>query len=146
MIFMKHEITARNANSDYDFFDEAFSELFPFFGYRRPQHAHAYMRTDVKENETEYVMEVELPGLEKKDIGLSVKDGYLNISVQKSEAEKDDKEKYIRRERSYSCSRSYYIGDVNKEDIKAKYENGILQISIPKETPKQAVSDRIEIE
>ena len=143
---MKHEITARNANSDYDFFDEAFCELFPFFGYRRPQHAHAYMRTDVKENETEYVMEVELPGLEKKDIGLSVKDGYLNISVQKSEAEKDDKEKYIRRERSYSCSRSYYIGDVNKEDIKAKYENGILQISIPKETPKQAVSDRIEIE
>ena len=87
-----------------------------------------------------------MPGLEKKDIGLSVKDGYLNISVQKSESEKDENEKYIRRERSFSCSRSYYIGDVSKEEIKAKYENGILRVSIPKEQPKEPVSDKIEIE
>lgn len=91
-------------------------------------------------------MEVELPGLDKKDIGLSVKDGYLNISVQKSEKEQDEKEKYLRRERSFSCSRSYYVGDINKEDIKAKYDNGILRVSIPKEQPKEPVSDKIEIE
>lgn len=143
---MKHELTERNVHSDYDFFDEAMNELFPFFGYNRRRRTQNYMRTDVKENEKEYVMEVELPGLEKKDIGLSVKDGYLNISVQKSESEKDENEKYIRRERSFSCSRSYYIGDVSKEEIKAKYENGILRVSIPKEQPKEPVSDKIEIE
>ena len=143
---MKHELTERNVHNDYDFFDEAMNELFPFFGYNRRRRTQNYMRTDVKENETEYVMEVELPGLEKKDIGLSVKDGYLNISVQKSESEKDENEKYIRRERSFSCSRSYYIGDVSKEEIRAKYENGILRVSIPKEQPKEPVSDKIEIE
>ena len=143
---MKHELTERNVHNDYDFFDEAMNDLFPFFGYNRRRRTQNYMRTDVKENEKEYVMEVELPGLEKKDIGLSVKDGYLNISVQKSESEKDENEKYIRRERSFSCSRSYYIGDVSKEEIKAKYENGILRVSIPKEQPKEPVSDKIEIE
>ncbi len=143
---MKHELTERNVHNDYDFFDEAMNELFPFFGYNRRRRTQNYMRTDVKENEKEYVMEVELPGLEKKDIGLSVKDGYLNISVQKSESEKDENEKYIRRERSFSCSRSYYIGDVSKEEIRAKYENGILRVSIPKEQPKEPVSDKIEIE
>lgn len=143
---MKHELTERNVHNDYDFFDEAMNELFPFFGYNRRRRTQNYMRTDVKENEKEYVMEVELPGLEKKDIGLSVKDGYLNISVQKSESEKGENEKYIRRERSFSCSRSYYIGDVSKEEIKAKYENGILRVSIPKEQPKEPVSDKIEIE
>ena len=143
---MKHELTERNVHNDYDFFDEAMNELFPFFGYNRRRRTQNYMRTDVKENEKEYVMEVELPGLEKKDIGLSVKDGYLNISVQKSESEKDENEKYIRRERSFSCSRSYYIGDVSKEEIKAKYENGILRVSIPKEQPKEPVSDKSEIE
>ena len=143
---MKHELTERNVHNDYDLFDEAMNELFPFFGYNRRRRTQNYMRTDVKENEKEYVMEVELPGLEKKDIGLSVKDGYLNISVQKSESEKDENEKYIRRERSFSCSRSYYIGDVSKEEIRAKYENGILRVSIPKEQPKEPVSDKIEIE
>lgn len=143
---MKHELTERNVHNDYDFFDEAMNELFPFFGYNRRRRTQNYMRTDVKENEKEYVMEVELPGHEKKDIGLSVKDGYLNISVQKSESEKDENEKYIRRERSFSCSRSYYIGDVSKEEIRAKYENGILRVSIPKEQPKEPVSDKIEIE
>lgn len=143
---MKHELTERNVHNDYDFFDEAMNELFPFFGYNRRRRTQNYMRTDVKENEKEYVMEVELPGLEKKDIGLSVKDGYLNISVQKSESEKDENEKYIRRERSFSCSRSYYIGDVSKEEIKAKYENGILRVSVPKEQPKEPVADKIEIE
>ena len=143
---MKHELTERNVHNDYDFFDEAMNELFPFFGYNRRRRTQNYMRTDVKENEKEYVMEVELPGLEKKDIGLSVKDGYLNISVQKSESEKDENEKYIRRERSFSCSRSYYIGDVSKEEIRAKYENGILRVSIPKEQPKEPDTDKIEIE
>ena len=92
-------------------------------------------------------MEVEMPGLDKKDIGIELKDGYLNISVNKSEKEDGGKkDNYIHRERSYSCQRSYYVGDVKKEEIKAKYENGMLNVTIPKETPKQENQHFIEIE
>ena len=56
------------------------------------------------------------------------------------------KENYIHRERSFSCSRSYYVGDIRKEDIKAKYENGILNVVIPKEVREKAENHRIEIE
>ena len=84
-------------------------------------------------------MEVELPGMDKNDIHVDLKDGYLNISVNKTEKnESGKKENYIHRERSFSCSRSYYVGDFRKEDIKAKYENGILNVTIPKEAAKKA--------
>lgn len=139
---MKNEISRRN---DYDFFEEAMHDFFPaFYGGR---HSQKYMRTDIKEDENAYLMEVELPGMDKNDIHVDLKDGYLNISVNKSE--KNDggkKDNYIHRERSFSCSRSYYVGDIQKEDIKAKYENGILNITIPKETEKKATESRILIE
>lgn len=139
---MKNEISRHN---DYDFFEEAMHDFFPaFYGGR---HTQKYMRTDIKEDENAYQMEVELPGMDKNDIHVDLKDGYLNISVNKSE--KNDggkKDNYIHRERSFSCSRSYYVGDIKKEDIKAKYENGILNITIPKETEKKATESRILIE
>ncbi len=139
---MKNEISRRN---DYDFFEEAMHDFFPaFYG---GKHSQKYMRTDIKEDENAYVMEVELPGMDKNDIHVDLKDGYLNISVNKSE--KNDggkKDNYIHRERSFSCSRSYYVGDIRKEDIKAKYENGILNVTIPKETEKKAEESRILIE
>ncbi len=139
---MKNEISRRN---DYDFFEEAMHDFFPaFYG---GKHSQKYMRTDIKEDENAYVMEVELPGMDKNDIHVDLKDGYLNISAGKSE--KNDggkKDNYIHRERSFSCSRSYYVGDIKKEDIKAKYENGILNVTIPKETEKKAEESRILIE
>lgn len=139
---MKNELSRRD---DYDFFDEAMNSFFPsFYGGR---HAQKYMRTDIKETDDAYQMEVEIPGADKKDIHLDLNDGYLNISVSKSEKEDGGKkDNYIRRERSYSCSRSYYVGDVNKEDVKAKYENGILHVTIPKEVAKKEEESRIEIE
>ncbi len=142
---MKNELTRKNGYSDYDFFDEAMHDFFPAFYGRN--NGHKYMRTDIKETEKDYVMEVEMPGMDKKDIGIDLKDGYLNISVQKSEKQDGDKkENYIHRERSFSCRRSYYVGDVQKEDIKAKYENGILTVTIPKESPSRPQEHRIEIE
>ena len=130
---MKNELSRRNAYNDFDFFDEAMHDFFPAF--------------DIKETDDAYVMEVEMPGLDKKDIGIELKDGYLNISVNKSEKEEGGKkDNYIHRERSYSCQRGYYVGDVRKEDIKAKYENGMLNVTIPKEAPKQENQHFIEIE
>ena len=145
MIFMKNELSRRNAYNDFDFFDEAMHDFFPsFYGKGRHQ---KYMRTDIKETDDAYQMEVELPGLDKQDIHIDLKDGYLNISVKKEEKQEEGKkENYIHRERSFSCSRSYYVGDVRKEDIKAKYENGILSVFIPKETPSRPQENKIEIE
>ncbi len=139
---MKNEISRTN---DYDFFEEAMHDFFPAF--YSGKHSQKYMRTDIKENEDSYLMEVELPGMDKNDIHVDLKDGYLNISVNKTEKnESGKKENYIHRERSFSCSRSYYVGDIRKEDIKAKYENGILNVTIPKEAAKKAEESRILIE
>ena len=147
MILMKNELSRRNNfYPDYDFFDEAMHDFFPAF-YGGKNHGQKYMRTDIKETDNEYVMEVELPGMDKKDIHIDLKDGYLNISVKKSEKEDGGKkDNYIHRERSFSCQRNYYVWDIRKEDIKARYENGILNVTIPKETPRKEEEHRIEIE
>ena len=143
---MKNELSRRGNYSDYDFFEDAMRDFFPAF-YGRRGEGHKYMRTDIKETDDAYLMEVEMPGLDKKDIRLELKDGYLNITANKSEKDEEGKKaNYIRRERSYSCSRSYYVGDISREEIKAKYENGILQVSIPKEVAKKEEEHRIEIE
>lgn len=142
---MKNELSRNNNYNDYDFFDEAVRSFFPEL-YRAPE-THKYMRTDIKDRENDYLMEVELPGMDKKDIHIDLNDGYLNISVRKSEEDKGGKkDRYIRRERSFSSSRSYYVGDVAKEDIKARYENGILSVVIPKENKKKVEQSHIEIE
>ena len=112
---MKHELSR---NNNYDFFEEAMHDFFPaFYGYS-DKRAQKYMRTDIKETDDSYLMEVEIPGADKKDIRLDLNDGYLNISVSKNEKEEGGKkDNYIRRERSFSCSRSYYVGDVKKDAV-----------------------------
>lgn len=143
---MKNELRKNGSyRRDYDFFDEAMNDFFPsFFGTGR--HTQKYMRTDIKENDNGYVMEVELPGVDKKDIDIDLRDGYLNISVNKNDRYDDGrKDNYIHRERSFSCSRSYYVGDIDKSAVKAKYENGILTVDIPKNAPDKP-ENRIEIE
>lgn len=114
-----------------------------FFGLEHPtpryQRANTseIMKMDVKEFEAGYELDISLPGYKKEDIQAELKDGYLTISAQTSQSDdqKDDKTgKYIRRERYYgSCSRSFYVGsDVKQEDVKAKFENGVLKLAIPK--------------
>lgn len=104
------------------------------------------MKTDVKENETGYELDIELPGYQKEDVQAELKDGYLTINAvtKTNNDEKDDNGKYIRRERFYgTCSRSFYVGeDITQEDIKAKFENGILKIAVPKKEAKPAVEEK----
>lgn len=103
------------------------------------------MRTDVKENETGYELDIDLPGCKKENVKAELKDGYLKISAESRQDndEKDEAGKYIRRERYYgTCSRSFYVGDaVTQEDIKAKFEDGILKISVPKKEVKPAIEE-----
>ncbi len=93
------------------------------------------MKTDIKELKDKYVFEVDLPGFDKENIQLSLKDGYLEISAKTEREEKnEDEEKYLHSERFYGeCSRSFYVGDnVTEEDIDAEFKNGILRINVPK--------------
>ena len=116
-----------------DLFDEAFESLFrPFYA----DSDSSFMKTDIRETETHYIMDVEMPGFDKKDISLKFESGYVTISAKK-EGEKTEG-RYIRRERATSYSRSYYMGDVDEKQIKAKYENGVLTVSVPKDKPEEA--------
>ncbi|MCH5157266.1 MAG: Hsp20/alpha crystallin family protein [Clostridiales bacterium] len=118
---------------NYDLWDEAFDSLFrPFYA----DSESSFMKTDIKETSTHYVMEVEMPGFDKKDISLKFESGYVTISAKKEAAV--ESERYLRRERAQSYSRSYYMGDVDEKQIKAKYENGILTVSVPKDKPEQS--------
>ena len=110
-----------------------------FFGKKNPlygKHAKNLMRTDVRETENSYELDVDLPGFKKEEIQVALEEGYLTISAAKGVEKKEDdkKGKYIRQERySGSCSRSFYVGEnVTEQDIAAKFEDGILKLSIPK--------------
>lgn len=118
----------------------------PLFG----KNASRIMKTDIRETEKTYELDVDLPGFKKEDIQAQLKDGYLTITANKGveHNEQDQKSgRYIRRERySGSCSRSFYVGEnITEEDIEAKFENGILQVTVPKKAPEVPVQKQIMI-
>ena len=114
---------------------------FPFGSYNES----SLMKTDIRDNDGHYELDVDMPGFSKEDIKVELKDGYLTISAstKKDNDEKDENGKYIRRERYMgSCSRSFQVGDsVKQEDIKAKFENGILKLTVPKEEAQPKVEE-----
>ena len=124
-------------------FDEFFDNN-GFFGSHSPlfgKNSKNLMKTDVRETENSYELDVDLPGFKKDEVNVDLKDGYLTISAAKG-VDKDQQDKagkYIRQERyAGACSRTFYVGeDVEPEDVTAKFENGILQLSIPKAAKKQ---------
>ena len=114
-----------------------------FWGKKNPlygKNAKNMMKTDIREHDNGYEVDVDLPGFKKDEISLELESGYLTVSAAKGldKDEKDKKGKYIRRERyAGAMQRSFYVGDtLTQEDIKAKYDNGILSISIPKKDAK----------
>lgn len=118
-----------------------------FRGLWRPEHAlygknaSRMMSTDVKETETGYEVDVDLPGFKKDDIHLELNNGTLTISAQKSmeKNEQNDQGKVLRQERySGAMSRSFYVGDqMTEEDIKARYEDGVLHLTVPKKDARK---------
>ena len=103
------------------------------------------MKSDVKDAGDHYELTMDLPGFSKDDVKLQLKDGVLNFeaTTNKSNDEKDKDGKYLRRERFQgTCSRSFYVGkDVSEDDIKAKFDNGVLTICVPKKEAKPEVED-----
>ena len=134
------KLVPRNNNLGVSLFDNMFDDFFkdPFF---TRNNSVKVMKTDIQEKDDKYILDMDLPGYDKEDIKAQLKDGYLTISAQKntSNDEKDEDGNYIRRERYCGkCSRSFYVGDsIKEEDIPANFNNGILQLSFPKEVARK---------
>ena len=125
-----------------DFFSDPFGMMVPqgrdpLYG----KHAKNLMKTDVRETDESYERDVDLPGFTKDEISVELKNGYLTIQAAKGldKDQSDKKGKYIRQERyAGACSRAFYVGEgVQPEDVTASFENGILQLSVPKAAKKQ---------
>ena len=114
------------------------------------KHAKNLMKTDVKEKEDGFQVDIDLPGFKKDEVHAALENGYLTISAEKG-LDKDEKEKetgrYIRRERyAGACSRSFYVGkEVHQDDIKAEFKHGILTLFVPKKEAKPAVEQKHSI-
>ena len=138
---MKNYLQKRNGN-EFGFFDNVFDDFFmPSFYDMGVKN----MRTDIKTTDDGYKFEIEMPGLSKEDISVSYENGYLNVKAAKKETEKDEKENYVRRERSFSFSRSFYVGKIDEEKITANYKDGVLNVSVPSEK-KEITTKKINVE
>ncbi len=138
--FRNHKIQERGLLDIENMFNSFFNDSFLGLSGGNP------IRADIKENDKEFIVEAEIPGVAKEDIKLDLRDDRLTIAVEQNQESKEEKDNYIRKERRYgSFSRSFYVENVKNEDVSAKYENGILTIVLPKSEPKK-VNNRIEIQ
>jgi Molecular chaperone (small heat shock protein) len=138
-------INNRDGFNDFErVFDDFFSDTFnlPAYFYDARQ-----MKVDIKEEDKEYIVEAELPGVNKEDIKIDLRDNQLTIMVQRDEQVNSEKENYIHKERrTSSISRSFYIENVKNEDVNAKFENGLLSIKLPKREPGSMYRRQIDIQ
>ena len=122
------------------FGENLFDDFFDYPFVKNEAESNGLMKTDVKDTEHGYEITMNLPGVKKEDVKAALKDGYLTVSAAKGldKDEEDKKGKYIRKERyAGAMQRSFYVGEnLTQEDIKAKYENGILRLSVPKKEAK----------
>lgn len=128
----------------FDIFDEVFND--PFFTKKENK----LMKTDVREKDDEYVLEIDLPGYNKEDIKIDLTDGYLTVTAKREEnkEEHEHHNTYIHKERFFGeCSRSYYAGEnIKEEDVKASFKNGTLEITFPKENVNKLNEEKKYIE
>ena len=120
-----------------NFFDNSLLDNFfsvPSDTYRNKSNTTGLMQTDIKESDTEYEIIMNLPGFKKENVKGELKDGYLVVTATNAEDDTDKNVKYLCRERySGGCSRSFYVGEeITQQDIKAKFENGVLTFIVPK--------------
>ena len=141
-------IFGENLFDDMFTFDDSFfapSKKNPLYG----KNASRIMKTDIKETDGSYELDIDLPGFKKDEITAELNEGYLTVSAAKGldKDEKDKKGHYIRQERySGAMSRTFYVGEnVKEEDIKAKFENGILSLSVPKPTEQKQIETKKQI-
>ena len=134
----RNELATRNM---YNMMDDFFNDAWPF----RRSLVNDTFKVDVQESDSAYTIEAELPGVQKEEINLSLDDGRLSISVERSEDVNKDGSNYIHRERHYSSmQRALYLGDAANESVEASLNDGVLKIVVPKRTISNATK-HIEI-
>lgn len=125
--------------NEFDLLGEVFKD--PFFSERENK----IMKTDIRENDKQYLIDIDLPGYSKEDIKIEVDEGYLTVQAEVSST-KEEKENgtFVRRERyKGNCSRSFYVGkDVKSEEIKATFKNGILALEVPKKDAEKEIPEK----
>ena len=130
---------------DFPFGKEFEKAMFPAKDPLYGKHAKNMMKTDVRETDDAYEVDIDLPGFKKDEVKVALKDGYLTVSAAKGldEDDEDKKGHYIRRERyAGACERSFYVGEeVTQEDIKGEYKHGILKLFVPKKEAKPVSND-----
>lgn len=106
------------------------------------------MKTDIREDDKSYLLEVDLPGYSKDDIKIDITDGYLTINAKVEKEDKEDNKNYVRRERfTGEVSRSFYVGeDIKEDEVKASFKNGILTLEVPKLSLEDKKKDKKYIE
>ena len=112
-------------------FNDLFDDNFPFLNFKNsPNH----LRTNIYELDNEYIFSIDVAGIKKENIDISIEDGYLIVSInQNDELDNDTNKKYIRRELLFNnMKRSFYVGDIKEENIKANLNYGLLVINVPK--------------
>ena len=137
------EISTNTGFEDfYNVLDDYFSNDWPF----KRTLTHDTFKVDVEDNGNEYLIEAEVPGLDKKDINVELNDGKLMISITRDENSESKKKNFIHRERRYSSmSRSIYLEDAKPDGIKAKLKNGLLKVVVPKEEkPNNSITIDVE--
>ena len=131
----------RGENNLFDYFDNFEKN---FFG-DMTQGISAF-RTDVIDDGDKYIVKAELPGFDKNDINIDIKDNCLTVSAQRQEQNEDKKDNYIYKERRYgSFARSFDVSNIKSNEITADYKNGILSLNLPKREEAVPQSHRIEI-
>ena len=137
------EISTNTGFEDfYNVLDDFFSNDWPF----KRTLTHDTFKVDVEDNGNEYLIEAEVPGIDKKDINVELNDGKLMITITRDENSESKKKNFIHRERRYSSmSRSIYLEDAKPDGIKAKLENGLLKVVVPKEEkPNNSITIDVE--
>ncbi len=144
--FRRNRALSQRPQSVFDIdsmFDNFFSDSFmPTFFTGDTQ-----LKVDIKENDKEYIVEADLPGINKEEINVELNNDRLTIAVERKEEVNEEKENYIRRERrSGSYCRSFVVENVKEEEIAAKFENGVLSLTLPKRKAEEKKVNKIEIE
>ena len=104
------------------------------------------MKCDIYEKDGKYHIEMDVPGFQKNEIKIECNKGNIVITAEKTAEEKDEHKKYIRKERTYGkYQRSFYLGDVKEDEIEAKFENGILKVTMPKKQEEKSSKKTIEV-
>ncbi len=135
-----------NANDLWNL-DKIFDSFFNDTFFENALVSNSSIRADIKETEKDYVIDAELPGIDKKDIQLELKDDLLTIGVEQKQETEEKKENYIRRERRYgSLKRSFYVENVDNANIAADYKDGILKITLPKKEVSEPKNYKIPIQ